>query len=175
MPVLRPRASDPAPSQEGGSGSPAAGFATSRADVPDKDAFVARAVSNAPLPVPRRSKPPGEASLRPRRKGDPALQLAGWMSFIAWMNWIWGLALADSARAGFRVMGGLNRMFGVRRGFGASGNLNYALLLFGVAVLVSAFGILLTSSLREPETRMPSHLYVVLLGAAVSAAYFLLG
>lgn len=96
------------------------------------------------------------------------------MSFIAWMNWIAGLALADSARPTFRVMGGINRMFGVRRSLGSSGNLKVALILFALSFAVAGLGLFLTSSLRHRDSKLPAHLMLALPAAALALAYYLL-
>lgn len=79
------------------------------------------------------------------------------------------MALADSARPAFRVVGGLDRMFGVRRsGFGNTQNLTYALVLFAAGFAIAGLGAFLTASLRQEGTKLPWHLLLASVLCAVT-------
>ena len=82
-----------------------------------------------------------------------------------------GAALADASRPGFRVVTGLDRMFGVVRG--SSGDIRLAEVAGVLFVFASAFGLLgVIAALVAPKRAVPwSAILVLLLSGAALVFY----
>ena len=107
----------------------------------------------------------------PAPKRAPALSPSGWLSFVAWVVFWAGAALADASRPGFRVVTGLDSMFGVVRGTG--GDVRLAEIAGVLFVFASAFGLLgVIAALVAEKRKVPWSAIIVLLVSAIALVFY---